>query len=97
MSFHELTVPSIIVVLKTLTLILGGLITFLAFKAYRRTRNRSLGALSVGFAIVTLGTLLAGVADQLLSADFQTGLLIESALIAIGFLIIVYSLYTTGS
>ena len=96
MSPHELTIPSLIVALKTITLLLGALITFFAYKAYRRTQSRSLGALSLGFGIVTLGTLLAGVADQLF-LDFQTGLLIESALIAIGFSIIVYSLYTTGS
>lgn len=81
---------------KTLTLVLGGLITLLAYRAYRRTGDRALGLLSLGFAIVTCGTFLAGVADQVLRADFQIGLLIESALIAVGFLVIVYSLYTTA-
>lgn len=95
MSPHEITVTSLIIGFKVLTLVLGGLITYLAFKAYRRTRSRSLGALSLGFAIITFGTFLAGVFDQLLDADFLTGLLIESALIALGFLVIIYSLYTT--
>lgn len=95
MSSYEITTTTLIIGFKTLTLVLGGLITYLAYKAYRRTNARSLAALSVGFGIVTLGTFLAGVVDQLLDADFLTGLLIESALIAIGFLIIVYSLYTT--
>lgn len=92
---HEATATTFIIAFKTLTLVLGTLITYLAFKAYRRTGEHSLGFLSVGFAIVTLGTLLAGIADQLLQAQFLTGLLIESALIAAGFLVIVYSLYTT--
>ena len=95
MSSYEITTKTLIIGFKTLTLVLGGFITYLAYKAYRRTRSRSLAALSVGFGIVTLGTLLAGVVDQLLDADFLTGLLIESALIAFGFLVIVYSLYTT--
>jgi hypothetical protein len=94
MTFHELTVPSIIIVLKTITLLLGGLITYLSYKAFRRTRAQSLGALTLGFGIITLGTLLAGVADQLI-VDFETGLLIESTLLAVGFAVIVYSLYTT--
>jgi hypothetical protein len=97
MSPHAVTGTTLIIAFKTLTLVLGTLITYLAFKAYRRTRERSLGALSLGFAIVTLGTLLAGVADQVLEAEFQIGLLIESALIAVGFVVIVYSLYTTQS
>lgn len=92
----ETTTTTLIIGLKTLTLVLGGLITYLAFKAYRRTGEHSLGFLSLGFAIVTFGTLLAGAADQLLGAAILTGLLIESALIATGFLVIVYSLYTTA-
>jgi len=95
MSLHEATIPPLIVVLKTLTLLLGGLITLLAYRAYRRTGAESLGFLSLGFAVVTLGTLLAGIADQLFRADLQVGLFIESALITVGFAIIVYSLYTT--
>ncbi len=95
MSPYEITTTTLIIGFKTLTLVLGGLITYLAYRAYRRTRSRSLGALTLGFGIVTLGTFLAGIVDQVLDAGFQLGLLIESALIALGFLIIVYSLYTT--
>ncbi len=92
---YEITTTTLIIGFKTLTLVLGSLITYLAYRAYRRTHSRSLGALSLGFGIVTLGTFLAGVVDQLLDAGFLTSLLIESALIALGFLIIVYSLFTT--
>jgi len=48
----------------------------------------------VGFGIVTLGILLGGVVDQVLRAGFQFGQLVESALLALGFAVIVYSLYT---
>lgn len=95
MSPHEITIASLILGFKTLTLILGGLITYLAYKSYSRTRSRSLGALSLGFGIITLGAFLGGVVDQLLDADFQLGLLIESGLLAAGFVVVVYSLYTT--
>jgi hypothetical protein len=90
----DVQITTLIIGLKTLTLVLGGLITYLSLKAYRRTGNEALGYLSAGFAIVTLGTLLAGAADQVLQAGFEVGLLIESALIAAGMLVIVYSLYT---
>ena len=93
---HEATQTTLIVGFKTLTLVLGSLITLLAYRAYQRTGNRALGSLAAGFAIVTLGTLLAGIAHQILQTDVLVGLLIESALIAAGFLVIVYSLYTTG-
>jgi drug/metabolite transporter (DMT)-like permease len=90
-----LQVTSLIIGFKTLALVLGGLITYLAFKAYRKTGARSLGALSLGFGIITAGTFLAGVVNQVFGASFQTSQLIESALIAVGFLVIVYSLYMT--
>jgi hypothetical protein len=93
MSPHTVTTPVAIVALKTLTLLLGGLITYLAFKAYRRTGTQSLWYLSVGFGIVTLGSFLAGIVDQLLRASFRIGQLVETTLVAVGFAVIVYSLY----
>ncbi|MFB6133410.1 MAG: hypothetical protein ABEJ55_00285 [Halanaeroarchaeum sp.] len=86
----------IIVALKTTTFILGGVITYFAYKAYRRTQSRSLQLLAVGFGIVTLGSMLAGVVDQFLSFSQNVGnvaLLIESSLTVVGFAVIVYSLY----
>ena len=80
-------------VVKTLSLIVGGMISYFAFKAYRRTRQRALGYLSIGFAIVTLGLVLAGVLYELLNVDFAVGILLESLLFLVGFLIIAYSLY----
>ncbi|MFC6732743.1 MULTISPECIES: hypothetical protein [unclassified Haladaptatus] len=82
-----------LVVLKTLTLVLGGLITYYAYKAYRRTESPALRALTVGFAIVTLGALMAGFADQVLRFDATTVALIESLLTTIGFAVLVYALY----
>lgn len=91
MSTSSLVIIAIIV-MKTSILVLGGAITYFASKAYFRTQNRSLRALSIGFGVVTLGALLAGIADQLLNTAVITGILINSFLTAIGFAIIAYSL-----
>ena len=82
-----------IVVIKTVILILGGGITYIAYKAYQRTGAPSFRALGVGFGIITLGALLAGIANQILSVSLETGVLINSVLVAIGLGIILYSLY----
>lgn len=95
MSPHEITTTTFILGFKTITLVLGGLITLLAYRSYARTGSRSLGALSLGFGIITLGAFLGGIVDQLLEDAFQLGVLIESGLIAVGFAVVVYSLYTT--
>ncbi|RBI62196.1 hypothetical protein DMJ13_09955 [halophilic archaeon] len=83
----------IVIALKTLTLALGGLITYFAFKAYRRTGSPALRSLAIGFGVVTLGAFLAGVADQALNVNRDAVLVIESGLTAIGFAAIAYSLY----
>lgn len=98
MSIHEsIASPVVITALKTITLVLGGMITYFGFRAYRRTGARSLRALTAGFGFVTVGSLLAGVADVVFGTPLEVGLFIESSLIAIGFGIIVYSLYVTES
>jgi len=106
-------ITTVLVALKTVTLLLGGLVTYFSYKAHARTGARPLWYLAVGFGVVTLGTLLAGLVDQLLrfsllagsSLPFAAGnlddravadiaLVIESTLTAVGFAVIVYSLYS---
>ncbi len=80
-------------VVKTLVLLVGSGITFFAYKAYRRTRQQALKLLAVGFGLVTLGFVLAGVMYELLSIPLYQGILLESLLMLAGFLVIAYSLY----
>lgn len=89
-----------VVIAKSLTLVLGGLVTYFSYRAYRRTGSPALRSLAIGFGIVTVGSMLAGILDQLLPliyADFDNflfGVFVESWLTAIGFAVIVYSLYS---
>jgi len=95
MSPHEtgVEITVALAIVKTLTLVVGGVITYFAFKAYRRTRLRALGYLATGFGIVTLGLVLAGLAHELLGVPLALGVLIEGSLALIGFAVIAYSLY----
>lgn len=88
------TVVTLIVAVKTGILVLGGLITYLSFKAYRRTGERPLRALAAGFGIVTFGALVAGVLDAILGTSLAVGVLVDATLTLIGFGIITYSLYS---
>lgn len=87
-------VTTIVVAFKTLTLVLGGLITYFAYQAYSRTNSKSLRSLTIGFGFVTIGALLAGAVDQLMNVDQSWALAAESALTTVGFAVIVYSLYS---
>ena len=82
-----------IVAVKTLTLVLGGAITYFSYRAYRRTDAAALRALAVGFGVVTVGTILAGLLHQLSPLPLQWGVFVESVLTLVGFSVITYSLY----
>lgn len=82
-----------ITVAKGIILLLGGGITYIALKAYRRSRERSIGVLSIGFGIITVGALITGVANQFFSVPFRTGVLINSVFVALGLAVIMYSLH----
>jgi hypothetical protein len=82
-----------VVALKSLTLVLGGVITYYSYRAYRRTGAPALRALAIGFGIITVGALLAGAADQFLPLEPSISLAVESAFTAVGFAVIVYSLF----
>jgi hypothetical protein len=92
MMIPDLT--TVVIVLKTLMLVLGGLITFYGYKAYRRTGSPSLRILFIGFGIVTFGALLAGIVDQLLGVNPDVALVVESLFTVIGFGAILLSLYS---
>jgi hypothetical protein len=89
-------IPLVVVGFKTATVVLGGLITYFAARAALRTRATGLTYLAVGFATITVGSLLAGVADQLLGLSTTAALIFENALTAVGFAVIAYSLYVTS-
>lgn len=80
-------------IVKTLVLVVGGVVTYFAFKAFRRTRQRALGYLAAGFGLLTLGVGVAGFLYELLEVDLAVGILIESLLALLGLAIIAYSLY----
>jgi hypothetical protein len=86
-------VTTAVVVVKAISLAFGALVTYFAARAYGRTGSRSLRALAIGFGLVTLGALGAGLLDQMLTVGRSSALLVESTFTTIGFAVILYSLY----
>lgn len=89
-------ISPIVIGFKTVTLLLGGLITYFAAKAAVKSGSRALSYLAVGFGTVTSGSLLAGVADQLFGIQTESALVFEQGLTTAGFAIIAYSLYVAS-
>ncbi|CAI49621.1 uncharacterized protein NP_3060A [Natronomonas pharaonis DSM 2160] len=88
----DIEVQFAIAVVKTLILVLGGIVTYLAYSAYQRTGDETLFQLSVGLALVGVGVLLGGFTFELLDVSLGVGVLIESLFVLAGLSVIAYSL-----
>ncbi|WP_247008895.1 DUF7521 family protein [Halorientalis litorea] len=88
--------PLLLAVTKVATVLFGGVITCLAFRAYRRTRSSALGALTVGIGFVTVGAVLGGTLHQFTGTTLATSVTVQSVFTAVGFTVLTYSLYTTS-
>jgi len=82
-----------IVLVKVLTLFAGGAIAHFSYKAYVKTDNAGLGALCAGFTAITAGAVFGGFIDVGLSLDIRYGVLVQSVLTFLGFVVILYSLF----
>lgn len=74
-----------IMMANTITLVIGSVVTFLAYRAHRRTGSKALRALSFGLGCITFGTLLGGILHQSGLATLLFGVAVQSISIALGF------------
>lgn len=90
-------IATVVVFAKAVVLPLGVGITFFAYRAYRRTGAAAMRSFALGFAVLTLGSVLGGGLDRLAGVGVDVGLLVNSVLTAVGFVILARSLYVTDS
>lgn len=88
-----------VVVITAELIVLGcaGLLSYLAFRAYRRTGSPSLRTLVIGLALVAGGSILGGVLHQVGSVSFDVSLGVDSAVTAVGFLVVIYAVFAGES
>lgn len=72
--------------------LLGVGVSWVSYKAYRRTGEQFLRNATVGFAIITVGVFIEGVLFNLLSLDLTTVHIIESLAVGLGLLVLHVSL-----
>lgn len=86
---------ALLVVVKIAALVLGGVVSLMAYRAYNRTRIAGLQYFAVGLAVITLGTFLVGVFHHIGGASVTAGMLLESVIICLGFVVMIVGLYRT--
>ena len=89
-----------VTVVKVMALILGMYIVYLAYKGYRRNSSRPLLFVSVGFALITIATVLEGILYIFIApfsdpiSNLLLALLLSTTITATGFVSIIYSIYS---
>ncbi|MFC7081191.1 DUF7521 family protein [Halorussus caseinilyticus] len=80
-------------IVKIAALVLGSVVTLLAYRAYRRTRIDGLQYFAVGLLVITVGTFLVGILHHVFGVPSVQGMLFESIVACLGFLVMIYGLY----
>lgn len=86
-------ITTFVIATAGVVLALGGVITHLAYRAYKRTRSVAIKRFAAGFGVITLGALFGGGLHQLVGADLLMGVLVQNGFTALGLGILAYSLY----
>ncbi|WP_440990757.1 DUF7521 family protein [Haloarchaeobius baliensis] len=80
-------------IVKVTALVLGGVVSLMAYRAYLRTRLDGLQYFAAGLVVITLGTFFVGVLHHVFGIPSLQGMLYESLVACGGFLIMIYGLY----
>ncbi|WP_408960009.1 hypothetical protein [Natrinema sp. 74] len=85
-----------IAIANTATVLTGGAVALLAYRAFRRTGSTALRAVAIGFGVIVAGSVLGG-GFHLVWDAVALGVVLQSAVTALGFAILLYSLYAETS
>jgi hypothetical protein len=77
---------------QLLVLVFGLVVVYFATRSYRKTKSKSMLLLAVGFALASIGSVVGGIAFELMGADLETADALQALAQALGFLIIIVSL-----
>ncbi len=79
--------------LKLVIVLLGTVLVYLGLKGYRRTRSKDMIFLSIGFALITAGSVAAGILFEFLGFELVDVSIVEAVMVIVGFGSLIYSVY----
>ncbi|MFB6085011.1 MAG: hypothetical protein ABEJ94_12285 [Halorientalis sp.] len=82
-----------LVIAKLATLGLGILIAYQAYRGYRVHGSKSMFYVAIGFLVISVGAILEGILFDVLGMEIFVASAIQTGIVAVGMLVILYSLY----
>jgi len=78
---------------KVVVLVLGLLIATKAYRGYSRHGSGAMLYLAIGFALISVGTVIQGLLFEFVELDLFLAGAIQTVIVATGMLVVLYSLY----
>ena len=78
---------------EIIIVVLGVLIVYASVRAYHRGKSKSMLALSIGLSIMIIGSLAEEIFLAVLGTPIIEAHIVENLMLALGLVVIVYSLY----
>jgi hypothetical protein len=82
-----------LVIAKLVTVGLGLLISYQAYKGYRIYGNEPMLYVAIGFLFISVGAVIEGVLFDVVGLSIYLAGTIQTAIVAVGMIVILYSLY----
>lgn len=82
-----------LVAAKVVTVLLGSLIAWQAYRGYRVHGSQPMKYVAVGFLFVSVGSVVEGVLFEVVGLELYEAGAVQTGLVAVGMLFILYSLY----
>jgi len=79
--------------LKLIIVLFGTVLIYLALKGYRKSRRKDVIFLALGFALITAGSVAAGILFEFLGFQLVDVDIVESAMVIFGFACLIYSIF----
>ncbi len=73
--------------------LLGGVLVYVSMRAYRRYKSKSMLVMSIGFVVILVGSVLEELFLEILGYSLIESHILENSVVALGMLILVYSIY----
>lgn len=84
-------------VVKVLLVVMGAVVVWLSGRAWRRNKSSAMFFLALGFALITAGSVAAGILFEFLRFGLLEVSIAEGVVQLLGFGMIIYSIYGRSS
>jgi len=82
-----------LIVAKLITMVLGFLIAYQAYRGYRRNHSRPMLHVAIGFVFISFGAVIEGFLFEVVGLTVFDSGTVATIIVAVGMLTVLYALY----